>query len=414
MTRPRPTLLWIRVNLVILLLAGSVIAVLQLWRSTPLGELIAAPARRGDFRIIVRCRGELIAPLSIELTAPGNVPDLEIVWEATAGSDVKVGETVIRFDGSRPQQELEKKTAALKRAQARLDQAIAQARIAADQDKMDLSTATSDLERARLEASKKAIVSRIQGQESAIDLGLAEEKVKGRRVAIELHNKSDEARIAWLQRLRDQAQSEVSLTQRLLERMEVRSPVKGVITYLPNYSQGWINAQPFKVGDHVIPGGAIAQIPDLSTLQVESKVDEVDRWRIALGDSVLVRVDAFPGKVLTAKLVMITPLTEQSFNEWPPTRSFRARAQIKDADPRMRPGMNSEADIVHTNIPNAVIIPAKALFTIRGKPVVYLKVYGDYRPTNVEVRARNPDEVAVEGIAAGSVVALAEPVRVKR
>ena len=47
------------------------------------------------------------------------------------------------------------------------------------------------------------------------------------------------------------------------------------------------------------PGGVLAEIPDLSTLQMESKVDEVDRGPDRGGDSdVLVHVDAFPEKVV--------------------------------------------------------------------------------------------------------------------
>jgi hypothetical protein len=75
----------------------------------------------------------------------------------------------------------------------------------------------------------------------------------------------------------------------------------------------------------------------------------------------------------------------------------------------MRPGMNSGADLIETRIPDAVSIPAKALFTIGGKPAVYVKANGQYVPTPVKVRARNPDEVAVEGINGGTVVALTEP-----
>jgi multidrug resistance efflux pump len=123
--------------------------------------------------------------------------------------------------------------------------------------------------------------------------------------------------------------------------MDVKSPLEGVVTYLPNYSQGWMNAQPFKVGDHASSGQAVAEIPDLNTLEMESKLDEVDRGRIALGDAVLVHVDAFPEKTFEAKLIAVSPLTEQSFNEWPPTRSFRAYARIAGQDPRLRPGMHS-------------------------------------------------------------------------
>jgi multidrug efflux pump subunit AcrA (membrane-fusion protein) len=145
---------------------------------------------------------------------------------------------------------------------------------------------------------------------------------------------------------------------------------------------------------------------------MESKVDEADRGRIAPGDTVLVHVDAFPEKVITAKLIAITPLTEESFNEWPPTRSFRAFAKLENPDSRMRPGMNAGADVVQTKIPNAISIPAKALFTIAGKPAVYVKANGQYFPKTVRIRAKNPDEVAIEGgdgIDAGTMVALAEP-----
>jgi hypothetical protein len=214
--------------------------------------------------------------------------------------------------------------------------------------------------------------------------------------------------------LRDEAKAQVELTEKRLTLMQLPSPLDGVINYLTNMSQGWMNAQPFKIGDHAVPGGALAEIPDLSTLQMESKVEEVDRGRIAIGDTVLVHVDAFPENVITAKLTAISPLTEQSFTEWPPTRSFKAYAQIEKPDPRLRPGMNANADVVETKLLGAISIPAKALFTVKGKPSVYIKRNGQYVPVDVKVKARNPDEVAVEGIAPGTLVAMAEPPQEKK
>lgn len=373
-------------------------------------DVPTASARKGEFLVLVRCRGELSARRSIQITAPLDVPDLRIVWLAPPGGPVKAGQAVIRFDPSRAQQDLKEKTAALTQAQASLDQAVAQARITAEQDKLDLASARYQVERARLEASKQAIVSAIQGQESVIDLGIAEEKLKVQEAAATLHNKSDEAKIASLTRLRDEAKAQVDLTVHQLALMELKSPLDGIVNYLPNYSQGWMNAQPFKIGDHAVPGGALAEVPDLTTLQVEGKVDEVDRGRIAVGDAVLVHVDALPEKTLTAKLAAISPLTEQSFNEWPPTRSFKAYAQIDKPDSRLRPDMNAGADIVQSRIPDAISVPAKALFTLHGRPAVYVKDKARYVPVEVAIRARNPDEVAVEGIAAGTQVALVEPV----
>lgn len=414
MTLPRRARVLIRAGIALLLLAGCGFAWRAFRHSRPAPDLPTAPARRGDFLLMVRCRGELAARRSVQLSAPLDVPDLQIVWLASAGSEVKIGEPVIRFDPSRSQQDLKEKTAALEQAQATLDQAVVQARITADQDKLDLATATYERERARLEASKQAIVSAMEGQKSAIDLGLAEEKVKVQEATTLLHKKSDEAKVASALRLRDAALAEVNLIKERLASMEIKSPLNGLITYLPNYTQGWMNAQPYKVGDHAFPGAVIAEIPALATLEMESKVDEVDRGRIKIGDTVFVHVDAFPEKVLNARLVSISPLTEQSFNEWPPTRSFKAYAQIDKPDPRMRPGMNAGADIIQNKIPNAISIPAGALFTSRGKPTVYIKKDGQYVPLEVGVRARNPDEVAVDGIPAGTSVALADPSAVAR
>src|SRR6202043_3230229 len=115
-------------------------------------------------------------------------------------------------------------------------------------------------------------------------------------------------------------------------------------------------------------------------------------------------------KVMSATLVAITPLTEESFVEWPPTRSFRAFARIESPDGRLRPGMNAGSDIVQMKIPDAISIPAKALFTKAGQPVVYVKSGERYVAKRVQVKAKNPDEVAIEGIAPGTMVALTEPV----
>jgi HlyD family secretion protein len=402
---------WIRAAVLALAVAASTWGWRRFRHSQNIGDFPTAQARSGEFAVLVRCRGNLTAARSIQLSAPADVQDLQIVWLAPAGSDIKEGQPVIRFDPSKLRQDLKEKTAALQQAQASRDQAVAQARIDEDQDKLDLASARFEMEKARLEVSKKAIVSAMEGQKSAIDLGMAEEKVKVQEATAELHGKSNDAKIASQTRLRDEARAELDRVQQHLGQMELKSPLDGVIDYLMNQTQGWMNAQPFKVGDHVSAGLAIAEIPDLRTLQMESKVDEVDRGRIKAGDDVRVHVDAFPERVFAARLTNISLLTEQSFTEWPPARTFRANAKISNHDARLRPGMNAGADIVESRIADAISIPAKALFTLHGKPIVYVRTSEGYLPRQVRVRARNTDELAVEGISSGTVVALAEPER---
>ncbi len=369
-------------------------------------NLPVAPARQGDFFVIIRCRGDLKAGRSVQIYAPV-VPNLRIAWLAPAGERVESGNPIIRFDSSSAQQQLQQKEAQLKQAQATLDQALAQAKITAEQDKSDLADAQFTVERARLEASKQAIVSRIQGEESKIDLGVAEQKLKVQEATVALHATSDRSKIASLTRLRDQADADVKLTNSRIGQMEIKAPLPGYLTFSPNYSQGWMNAKPFKVGDNVFAGMGLAEMPDLDTLMLDGKVEEIDRGRIAVGNEVRVRVDALPELTLNAKIGQISPLAEQS-NEFPPTRSFRAYAPITKPDSRLRPGMNGGMDIIISRIPNAISIPTKALFTRAGKPIVYLAHEGHYTPVEVEVLARNPDEVAVKGVPAGALIALVD------
>ncbi len=370
-------------------------------------KVATAPARKGDFSVIVRCRGELRAKRSVQIAAPVNVQNLRIVFLAPPGTAVKAGQIVIRFDSSSAKQQLQEKDAALKQAQATLDQEIAQSRITAEQDQRDLSTSKYAVEKARLEVSKQEIVSALEGEESKIDLGLAEKDLEVKGATVELHAASDRAKTASLTRLRDQAQFDVDLVKTRLAKMEITAPLDGVIVYLPNYSQGWVNAKPFAVGDQVWPGAALAEVPDLNTLEMEGKIDEIDRGRIAVNEPVRLRLDSIPELTIPAKLTGLSLMTEMSF-DWPPSSSFRGYAHIEKPDPRLRPAMNGSMDVEIKRIPNAISIPSKALFTRNGKAVVYVAKGPDYRPVEVEVLARNPDEVAISGIDPGSSVALVD------
>jgi multidrug efflux pump subunit AcrA (membrane-fusion protein) len=339
-----------------------------------------ATARKGEFLAIIRCRGDIKAGRSVPIYAPV-VPNLTIAWMANAGEEVKESSPIIRFDSSSAQQQLIQKEAALKQAQATLDQAVGQARITAEHDQSDLQDAKYGVETARLKTIGNEFVGKIQAEQSKVDLGIAEQKLRVQEANIALHAATDKSKIASLTRQRDQAQAEVELTKSRIAQMEIRAPLTGFVVFVSNYNQGPLNAKPFKVGD---------------------------RGRIAVGNDVRVRIDALPELSIEAKITSISPLTELGV-EWPPTRSFRAYSALEHPEPRLRPGMNGGMDIIINRIPDAISIPAKAVFTHAGKPIVYLADHGRYTPAPVQLLARNPDEVAVSGISANALVALADP-----
>ena len=404
--RGRRVRFWAAVVGVLLALGGAAAGVYHLRHVQAGATLPVAPARQSDFFVIIRCRGDLKAARSVQISTP-MVPNLRIAWLSPTGEPVQAGDPIIRFDSSSAQQQLQQKEAQLRQSQATLDQAVAQARITVEQDKSDLLDSQYTVERARLEASKTEIVSRLQGEESRIDLGVAEQKMKVQEATVALHAASDKSKIASLTRLRDQAQADVDLTKSRIAQMEIKAPIAGFVVFGFNYSQGYLNAKPFKVGDNAFSGMILAEMPDLDTLELDAKVEETDRGRIAVNQEARVRVDSLPELTLAASIGHISLLAEQSYG-WPPARNFHAYASIAHPDSRLRPGMNGGMDIVVSRLPNAISIPAKALFTRAGKPVVYLARNGGYRPVEVQVQARNPDEVAISGIPAGSMVALVD------
>jgi multidrug efflux pump subunit AcrA (membrane-fusion protein) len=371
------------------------------------GELPVAQAREGEFLAIIRCRGELRASRSVQIYAPV-VPNLRIAWMAGSGEVVEKGAPVIRFDSSTVQQQLVQKEAQVKQAQAALDQEVAQVRIDSDRDQSDLVDARYNVEKARLGTAANEFVGRIQAEQARIDLGVAEQKLKVQDANMALHSASNASRMASLTRQRDQAKADVEVTKARIAQMEIVAPLGGVVVFVSNYNQGPLNAKPFKVGDNVYSGMNLAEIPDMNSLAMDAKVEEIDRGRIGVGKDVRLRVDALPEVEIPAKITQISPLAELG-TDYPPTRSFRAYAALQSPDSRLRPGMNGGMDIVIDRIPKAISVPAKAVFTRDGKPVVFLAERGAYRQATVQLLARNPDEVAVSGIPAGAMVALSDP-----
>ena len=351
------------------------------WRLTTAQAALTlptAPVRKGDFYVTVRCRGELKARRTVQLTAPLNVPDLRIVWLAPAGSAVKTGDPVVRFDPSGARQQLAEQQAALRQADAAHKQAEADALLKLEEDKRAVEDAAYEVEKAKIEVSKAEIVSKLKGEESTVDLGLAEQKLAVQQAKLNFDSASSEAKIASLKRQRDKAAADVELAGRRLERMELHAPIDGMINYLQNFSQGWMNAKPFKVGDQVWPGIVLAEIPDLKTLEIEGKIEEIDRGQIQVGQDVRVRIDSLPESTFPGKIVQLSPLTEMGW-EWPPTRTFRGFAVLQKNDGRLRPGMNGRMDVVLRRIPNALSVPSKSIFTRNGEPVVYVPGSGDYK-----------------------------------
>src|SRR5512133_203905 len=88
---------WLVFFVVLAALGGSAFGLYRLKQGESGVNLPVAPARKGDFLAIIRCRGDLKAGRSAQIYTP-IVPNLRISWMAPAGEAIEAGASLIKFD----------------------------------------------------------------------------------------------------------------------------------------------------------------------------------------------------------------------------------------------------------------------------------------------------------------------------
>jgi hypothetical protein len=206
-----------------------------------------------------------------------------------------------------------------------------------------------------------------------------------------------------------------------LSKMKLVAPNDGIVNILPNFRSGGSFGSlppPFKEGDRAWTGAAIAEIPDLSSMRIELKLEEVDRGKVRLGQQVRVRVDAVADKEFQGELDWISPIAALQFRGMGgggSDKNFPAYATLRSVDPRLRPGMSGTAEIVIESQPSALLIPARASFAHNGKPAVYVQRGQQFQIRAIEVGKRNENDIVVlNGLRQGEVVTLENPVEAAR
>jgi len=281
---------------------------------------------------------------------------------------------------------------------------------------MNLMTSQYNLDRAKLDASKAEVVSEIEGAKSRIDVTISEGELKQVNTVVGAHKTTQTADLDRLAQRRDKTIRDVDRAKGYLSKMVLRAPQDGIVNILPNFrAQGsWGSTPPaFKEGDRAWTGAAMAEIPDLSKMRIDLKLDEVDRGKMRLGQRSKVRVDAIADRELGAELDWISPIAAVDFRRGfgMGDKTFPARATLKDLDPRLRPGMSASAEIVIESEPGALLIPVRASIMHQGKPAVYVQRGKDFVIRNIEVGKRNDTDIVVtKGLREGEIVALENPI----
>ena len=129
---------------------------------------------------------------------------------------------------------------------------------------------------------------------------------------------------------------------------------------------GTIIEKDAKVGDAVKTGDTLCIVYDLSYLEMNINVDELQISSITVGQKVQITADAVPDKTYVGTVTRVSMKGASNGG----TTTYPVTIRIDDTD-GLRPGMNANAEIVVAEANNALVVPNAAV--VRGSYVLVTK-----------------------------------------
>ena len=154
-----------------------------------------------------------------------------------------------------------------------------------------------------------------------------------------------------------EAERNVAEARRRIELCDVRAKSGGLVVYREIFEKAG-DKRRVRVGDAVFAGQPVLDLPDLATLELEGRVRESDIYRIEPGQRAEVRLDAFPDRTFSGRVVRLGALANGEKSE---ARTFPLVLALSAKDPLFRPGMSGRAVVNCGEVANALQIPIDAV-----------------------------------------------------
>jgi membrane fusion protein, multidrug efflux system len=166
-----------------------------------------------------------------------------------------------------------------------------------------------------------------------------------------------QATVDTTQAVYDQALASIAKTEAVISQKQVRAAFDGVL-----------GTRRIEVGQYLTAGTQIVSLTDLSAVYVNFTVTEKDSGKLAVGQVVRIKVDAYPGRSFEGKLTTIEPQISAD------TRNIRVQATILNPDGVLKPGMFATTTVVLPNKPAVVTVPETAVdYTLYGDSVYLIQ-----------------------------------------
>ena len=356
-------------------------------------QIPTAEVQKGSLTLTLTEIGELKATRSATIGAPN---DKLITYLAPEGTFVKKGDLLVQLES-------EKYKIQIDESQAGFEASVA-----------DHKKAISDLESQKYkeEGAKKQYESLLGLKEKGFAM---ESEVEEARLAyLELRSKtgSFEAAVEQTNSSVDRAGSAVEQMKRKLSANAVFAPMDGLVVY-SNVGRPE-DGKKVELGMTPYEGQPLMSLPDISSMQVETEVNEMDVEKVKVGQTVEIKLDAVPDAVFKGRVSNIGSLAQQKVSRVSGRRTgvkvFAVTVDVLDADPRLRPGLSASASILIDQLEDVTYMPVEAVFTESGKTVAYVKRGRRARQVAVDCGSSNDKFVIVRsGLQPGDRVFLGQP-----
>jgi HlyD family secretion protein len=175
-------------------------------------------------------------------------------------------------------------------------------------------------------------------------------------------------------------EARIAAAQATLNLVQITAPFAGTITE--------INIKP---GDLATPGTSAIRLDNLSQIEVDVQVSEVDINRIQAGQSVNLTFDAILDKEYHGTVTQVSRVG----NPVQGIVQFTVQVQLIDADEDVRPGMTAAVNIIVEKLDSVLLVPNRAVRLVDSQRVVYILKNGLLTTVKITLGATSDTESEV-------------------
>jgi HlyD family secretion protein len=370
-------------------------------------EPALAEVKRDELVVGVEVTGVLAAVDSTSIKPPPlpGVWNFKIASLAAEGQEVKSGDPVVGFDASDQIRELENMQNEAAAAQTRLAKKRDDAQLVRRDEELKLAEAEAALRKATLKTDAPPdLVAAVSQRELELEEQAARLALDAAKQHAEQTRRSDAEEIQRLTDKASYAQQRVAQLQQTVARMHVTATRAGTIVY-PVNGRG----DKHKLGDSVWRMEDVVQIVGLGRMLGNGQIDEVDVARVAEHQPVVLRLDALPDVELHGQVASIASGV-QAKSSADPSKVVKLSIAIDPTRDPLRPGMRFRGEIEAERVPNAVVVPADAVFATPDGPIAYRRTAGGFERVRLELGRRTATRIEVKsGLAPGDRVSRRDP-----